>query len=50
MARNRMDLTTFVGKLLAEDDVDVVKEGVRVMAQAIMEAEVTTQRRRIRTT
>jgi transposase-like protein len=36
-----MDLTTFVGKLLEEQDGDVLREGVRVLAQALMETEVT---------
>lgn len=33
-----MDLTTFVGKLLSEQDADVLHEGVQVLAQALMEA------------
>jgi hypothetical protein len=37
-----MDLSAFVGKLLEEQDGDVLREGVRVLAQALMEAEVTT--------
>src|SRR2546428_9599446 len=43
MAKGRMDFSTFVGKLLAEDtdDVDLLGEGVRVLAQALMDAEVT---------
>jgi len=36
-----MDLSTFVGKLLEEQDGDVLREGVRVLAQALMETEVT---------
>jgi transposase-like protein len=36
-----MDLSTFVGKLLEEQDQDVLREGVRVLAQALMETEVT---------
>jgi transposase-like protein len=36
-----MDLTAFVGKLLEEQDADVLREGVRVLAQALMETEVT---------
>jgi transposase-like protein len=43
MAKGRMDLSAFVGKLLAADEPDVLREGVRVLAQAIMEAEVTAQ-------
>ena len=38
-----MDVTAFVGKLLKEDDADVLKEGVQVLAQAFMEAEVSAQ-------
>lgn len=38
-----MDFDSFVGKLLAEEDTDVLREGVRVLAQALMEAEVSTQ-------
>jgi hypothetical protein len=29
----RMDITSFVGKLLEEDDVDLLREGVRVLAR-----------------
>ena len=43
MATNRMDITSFVGKLLKEDDVDLLREGVRVLAQAVMETEVSGQ-------
>jgi len=38
-----MDITSFVGKLLEQDDVDALREGVRVLAQAVMETEVSTQ-------
>jgi putative transposase len=41
MAKGRMDLSAFVGKLLAEEHADVLREGVRVLAQALMETEVT---------
>jgi len=41
MAKPRMDFSTFVGKLLEEQDGDVLREGVRVLAQAVMDAEVT---------
>jgi hypothetical protein len=34
MATPRMDVSPFVGKLLEEDDVDVLRDGVRVLAQA----------------
>jgi putative transposase len=43
MATTRMDITSFVGKLLEEDDVDLLREGVRVLAQAVMETEVSGQ-------
>jgi transposase-like protein len=38
-----MDITSFVGKLLEQDDVDLLREGVRVLAQAVMETEVSSQ-------
>jgi putative transposase len=41
MATAKMDLAGFVGKLLEQDDVDALREGVRVLAQAVMEAEVS---------
>src|SRR3990172_4230780 len=41
MATPRMDITSFVGKLLEQDDVDALREGVRVLAQAVMETEVS---------
>ena len=40
MAKPRMDLSAFVGKLLEEQDGDVLREGIRVLAQALMETEV----------
>jgi len=40
MAKPSMDLSAFVGKLLEEQDGDVLREGVRVLAQALMETEV----------
>lgn len=43
MAKNRMDVTAFVGKLLEEDDADLLREGVKVLAQALMESEVSAQ-------
>src|SRR3954468_12424333 len=43
MATQRMDVTSFVGKLLEQDDVDTLREGVQVLAQLVMDAEVTTQ-------
>jgi transposase-like protein len=36
-----MDLSAFIGKLLEEQDGDVLREGIRVLAQALMETEVT---------
>jgi putative transposase len=41
MAKSRMDVTAFVGKLLEQDDVDALQEGVKILAQAVMEAEVS---------
>ena len=38
-----MDVTSFFGRLLEEDDVDLLREGVRVLAQALMETEVSSQ-------
>jgi putative transposase len=43
MAKSRMDVTAFVGKLLEQDDVEALQEGVRILAQALMEAEVSGQ-------
>lgn len=43
MAKHRMDVTTFVGKLLEESDVDLLREGVRVLAQVLMDAEVSSE-------
>ena len=43
MATPSMDITSFVGKLLEQDDVDALREGVRVLAQAVMETEVSQQ-------
>jgi transposase-like protein len=40
MAKGRMDFSAFVGKLLEEQDGDVLREGIRVLAQALMETEV----------
>jgi putative transposase len=45
VARSSMGLTEFVGKVLAESDIDVLREGVRVLAQAIMETQATAQMR-----
>jgi transposase-like protein len=35
-----MDLSAFVGKLLEEQDGDVLREGIRVLSPALMETEV----------
>ncbi len=43
MATTRMDITSFVGKLLEENDVDLLRDGVKVLAQAVMETEVSAQ-------
>jgi len=43
MATTSMAITSFVGKLLEQDDVDALREGVRVLAQAVMETEVSGQ-------
>jgi hypothetical protein len=37
LATPSMDITSFVGKLLEQDNVDALREGVRVLAQAVME-------------
>jgi len=41
MAKGKMDLSAFVGKLLEEQDGDTLREGIRVLAQALMESEVS---------
>ena len=41
MAKAKMDLSAFVGKLLEEQDGDTQREGIRVMAQALMESEAS---------
>ena len=43
MATTRMDITSFVGKLLEEDDVDLLREGAGALAQAVMDTEVSSQ-------
>ncbi len=43
MAKNRMDVTALVGKLLEESDIDLLREGVRILAQGLMDAEVSSQ-------
>jgi len=41
MAEDRMAVLETVRKAISEGDVDFLREGVRVLAQAVMEAEVT---------
>jgi len=41
MATDRMAVLETVRKAIADGDVDFLREGVRVLAQAVMEAEVT---------
>ncbi|MGH2468341.1 MAG: transposase, partial [Candidatus Limnocylindrales bacterium] len=41
MAEDRMAVLDTVRKAMAEGDVDFLREGVRVLAQAVMEAEVS---------
>ncbi len=41
MAKDRMAVLETVRKAIAEGDADFLREGVRVLAQAVMEAEVT---------
>ena len=40
MAKPRMDLSAFVGTLLEEQDGDVLREGIRVLPQALIETGV----------
>ena len=44
MAKARMDLNAFVGKLLEEQDRNVLREGIRVLSQALMDTEVAGHR------
>ena len=41
MAEDRMAVLETVRKAMTEGDVDFLREGVRVLAQAVMESEVT---------
>jgi len=41
MAEDRMALLSMLRKATAEGDTDFLREGVRVLAQAMMEAEVS---------
>jgi len=44
MAKPRVNLSGLVGKLFAKQDGDVLREGARVLAQALMETEVAKRR------
>jgi putative transposase len=44
MAEDRMAVLDTVRKAIAEGDQDFLREGVRVLAQAVMEAEVIRSR------
>jgi hypothetical protein len=35
MATARMDVSSFVGKVLEEDDVDLLREGVRMLCDEL---------------
>ena len=39
-----MDLSPFVGKRLEEQDGDVLREGIRVLCEALMEVEVANRK------
>ena len=41
MAKDRMAVLELLRKASADGDVDFLREGVRVLAEALMEAEVT---------
>jgi putative transposase len=43
MARDSMDLTSFVGKLLREDDRDILRDGIKALPQMIMDVEVSSK-------
>ena len=43
MATPRMNIASFVGKLLEQDDVDALRQGVRVLAQIVMDTEVSAR-------
>lgn len=43
MARDRMDLTSFVGKLLKEEDADILRDGIQALAQMLMDVEVSSK-------
>jgi len=43
MATPRMDITSFVGKLLEQDNVDALREAVKGSPRPVMETEVSGQ-------
>ena len=43
MAKERMDLLGLMRKRVEDGDMDFLREGLRVLTQGIMDAEVTTQ-------
>jgi hypothetical protein len=43
LATSWVSVTEFVGNLLEEDDIDLLREGVRVLAQALIETEVSSE-------
>lgn len=43
MATDRMALLDELGKVARDGDVDLLRKGVKVLAQALMEAEVSAQ-------
>lgn len=43
MARDSMDVTSFVGKLLKEDDSDILRDGITALTQMIIDVEVRSK-------
>ena len=43
MATDRMDVLELLRKATSDGDVDLLREGVRVLSQALMEAEVAAE-------
>lgn len=41
MAKSSMDITSLAGKLLEAEDINSLRKGVRVLAQMLMETEVS---------
>ena len=44
MATSSMDITSFVGKLLEQDDVDALREGVRVRSLGVRHIPLASSR------